>query len=116
MYNSNEHHTEEELVARSIEIGAMEDQLDVKSLAKWTVITIIFVLGLIFTGFELYKGYSYKVAEELGINAQYSDLINAKTSVKERLSTYGVVDETKKIYHIPIDKAIDLTVQAYQSK
>lgn len=115
-YNANEHRSEEELVARSIQIGAMEDQLDVKNLVKWTVITIVFVLTLIFTAFQLYKGYKFKISEEQAINAQYDDLATLRANEKARLSTYGVVDETKKIYHIPLDKAIDLTVQAYQNK
>lgn len=104
------------LFAQSVEFGAMEDKLDVGALWKWTVLTIIFVLALIGTGFQLHTYFVYTIAEEQAINSKYDILVNSQESAKTTLSTSGIVDESKGVYHIPIEKAIDLTVEAYKTK
>lgn len=104
------------LLAQSVEFGAMEDKLDVAALWKWTLLTLTFVLILIATSSQLYKYYSYTIAEEQAINAKYDGLTNYLESVHTQLNTSGVLNNEKMIYHIPIDKAINLTVDSYKSK
>ena len=115
---STQHHTSEEdlIFSQSIDLGVTEDKIDVANLWKWTIFTIVFVLGLIFTAAQLYSYYGYKMAESQAINTKYDTLVNAKESAKKQLATTGLIDESKGQYHIPIDKAIDLTVEAYKTK
>lgn len=107
---------EVDLLAQSIEFGATEDKIDVPSLWKWTLFTITFVLILITTSSQLYTYYTYALAEEQGINAKYDELYNHLEFEHNRLNTSGVVNKEKMEYHIPIEKAIDLTVDSYKSK
>lgn len=106
---------EKELVAQSLEMGAMEDKVDVKNLSKWTAIVIVIVLGLILIGSNLYSFYTFKTAEETAIRTEYKDLKNYKQNVDYRLNNHGIVDDEKKIYHIPVEKAIDIVVKDYQN-
>ena len=93
--------------------GAEQDSVNVGNLFKWTVITIIFVLGLIYTGFQLYTYFTYTTAESQAISTTYEILDTYKMNNEKRLSSYGIVNEDNGIYHLPIEKAIDLTVDAY---
>jgi hypothetical protein len=97
----------------AVNFGAEHDRVNVGNLVKWTVITVIFVLSLIFTGFELYNYSMYTTAESQAINTTYEVLTTYRKSVDDRLSTYGVVDDSKKMYHVPIEKAMQLTIDAY---
>lgn len=107
---------EEILFAENVAFGAEQDKIDVGNLWKWTVITIVFVLTLIGTGYQLYTYFSYQIGEKQANETQYDALVIAQEATETRLNSSGVVDETKGVYHIPVDKAIDLTVQAYQTK
>lgn len=100
----------------AVNFGAEHDNVSVGNLFKWTLIVALIVLGLIFTGFELYKSYSFKTAEEQAILTTYDQLDAYKTTVQSRLNSYGIVNEQKGIYHLPIEKAIDLTIDAYSKK
>lgn len=100
----------------AVNFGAEHDKVDVANLAKWTVITIVFVLILIATGFQLYTYYTYTTAEKQAISTTYENLDTYKIQVNTRLNSYGIADDSKKLYHIPIDKAIEITVNDYSKK
>ncbi len=97
----------------AVGFGAEHDRVNVANLFKWTVITTLFVLGLIFTSFEIYTYQTFKISESQAINTTYEVLTESKKAVNDRLSSYGIVDETKKVYHLPIEKAMQLTIDAY---
>ena len=97
----------------AVGFGAEHDRVNVANLFKWTVITVIFVLGLIFIGFELYTYQTFKTAESQAISTTYEILTESKKAVNDRLSSYGIVDDTKMVYHLPIEKAMQLTIDAY---
>lgn len=99
---------------RSIDSGVSSDGIDMRTLAKWSTLLVIFLTGLILLGMNLYTTYSYEIEMETAINTKYSELKNLQQKANTQLNSYGVVDQENNIYHIPIDKAIETVSENYK--
>ena len=77
-------------------------------------IALIAIASIIVFGFSLYITYSYylKASEasvELVLSAPQPEAIVMQKQINDKLlHTYGIVDGSKKIYRIPIDRAIEI--------
>ena len=97
----------DEEVAHSIEYGVMEDKLNYRKLAFWTitgiVLFVVFVLSLV----NIFDYNKFLTSEKLAQQAEYPEVKQLRENDRQRLNSFGVVDEENSVYHVPIDSAIN---------
>lgn len=95
-------------VGESFKSGFMPDWFNYKTL----VFSMFFIIGLILTFIfgtaQLFHYYQYQIEQETLSTLKYVDTAALKDADRLRLSTTGVIDAEKGVYHIPIDSAIEL--------
>jgi hypothetical protein len=94
----------------SVEKGVMEDTLDIKMLTFWSIITIVFMIAMAYSGYRIYKFYGFQNRADLAISTEYKELKNKQAADAQHLSSFGMVDGEAGVYRIPIDAAINLYV------
>lgn len=97
----------DEEIAHSIDHGVMEDRLNYRKLAFWTitgiVLFVVFVLSLI----NMFDYNKFLTNEQLSAQTEYPNLQELRNNDEQRLNSFGVVDQENKVYHVPIDSAIN---------
>jgi hypothetical protein len=94
----------------SVEKGVTDDVLDIKMITFWSVITILFMIAMAYSGYRIYKFYGFQNRAEQAISTEYKELQQKRATDAQHLSSYGMVDGEAGVYRIPIDTAIDLYV------
>jgi hypothetical protein len=91
--------------------GYETTDIDLKTIAKITVAGLIILLIIIvltwnyFTYSKEREVYNQVLKQE---NPVLQELI---TEANQQLYSYGIVDKEKGIYHIPIERAMELVIQ-----
>lgn len=88
--------------------GVQPDWFDYRILGGGFVFIVTLILVLIFGTAQLYMWASNSVNQEVQSNLKYVDTAKIRLVDKTRLESTGIVDEKTGVYHIPIEKAIDL--------
>ena len=99
--------TEDASFAAAVSHGVQSDELQYGKLFFWSgflIITVIaFVVGLMF-----FSEYSFFNAQQnASVTSTYRQVSTIKAEQTEELNSFGVVDQEKGIYHIPIEEAIN---------
>lgn len=94
----------------SVEKGVMDDALDIKMLTFWSLITIIFMAAMVYSGYRIYKFWGFQSRMEQAVTADYKELRLKKEADAQHLSTFGMVDGEAGVYRIPLESAIDLYI------
>ncbi len=97
-------------VKESFSSGVMPDKFNYSILVGGLVFIVVLVLGMIGGVAELYNYYSYQINVETQQNLKYVEKETLLKASATRLSTTGIVDQAAGIYHIPVDKAMELLV------
>lgn len=98
---------DDEKISRSISHGVMPDDLDIKKLAFWSVLGLIFVVIFVQLLKEMYDQTTLINQEQLSAQSEYYDITEQNRLDREKLSSFGVVDIEQGIYRMPIDSAIN---------
>jgi transposase-like protein len=93
-------------VARSVEHGVMDDQINYKRLVFWSVFGIILVLVFVISLFEMNQYNVQSTQERVSADSEYYQVNQMKRESQEQLDSFGVVDLENGIYRIPIDSVI----------
>lgn len=101
--------------AHSIDKGVTDDVLDIKKLTFWSIITVIYMIVMVYGGYQIYTYWGFKSKMDLAINAEYKELSSKNAQDQEQLSTFGIVNADSGVYRIPIDTAFDLYIQKKSS-
>jgi hypothetical protein len=99
----------------SIEKGVTDDVLDIKKLTFWSIITVIYMIVMVYGGYQIYTYWGFKSKMNLAINAEYKELSSKTALDHQQLNTFGIVNADEGVYRIPIDKAFDLYLQKQSS-
>jgi hypothetical protein len=97
-------------VKESFSSGVMPDKFNYRTLIGGIVAGIVLIVVLILGLSEVFNYYSFVIDRETQNNLKYVEKEMLLEAAKTRLSTTGVIDAEKGVYHIPIDKAMDLLV------
>ncbi len=95
----------------SIEKGVTDDVLNIKALTFWSIITVIYMIVMVYGGYQIYTYWGFKSKMDLAINAEYKELNSKISADQEHLNTFGIVNADSGVYRIPIENAFDLYVQ-----
>jgi hypothetical protein len=95
----------------SIEKGVTDDVLNIKTLTFWSIITVIYMIVMVYGGYQIYTYWGFKSKMDLAINAEYKELNSKISADQEHLNTFGIVNADSGVYRIPIENAFDLYVQ-----
>jgi hypothetical protein len=95
----------------SIEKGVTDDVLNIKALTFWSIITVIYMIVMVYGGYQIYTYWGFKSKMDLAINAEYKELNSKVSADQEHLNTFGIVNADSGVYRIPIENAFDLYVQ-----
>lgn len=95
----------------SIEKGVTDDVLNIKTLTFWSIITVIYMIVMVYGGYQIYTYWGFKSKMDLAINAEYKELNSKVSADQEHLNTFGIVNADSGVYRIPIENAFDLYVQ-----
>ena len=101
--------------AVSVEKGVMDDVLNIKVLTFWSVITVLYMLAMVYGGYRIYKFWGFQSRMEQAISTEYKELHLKRAADAHHLSTFGMVDSTSGVYRMPINAAIDLYVTEQKS-
>ena len=55
----------------SIDKGVTDDVLDIKKLTFWSIITVIYMIVMVYGGYQIYTYWGFKSRMDLAINAEY---------------------------------------------
>jgi len=99
----------------SIDKGVTDDVLDIKKLTFWSIVTVIYMIVMVYGGYQIYTYWGFKSKMDLAINAEYKELSSKNAQDQEQLSTFGIVNADSGVYRIPIDTAFDLYIQKKSS-
>lgn len=103
-------------IGHSVNRGVMPDWLNMKLLAASAVGTIGFVLALVIIVTEFFPYYEYQTQVEINNSTIYHEINDLRQSAEKQLNSAGIIDEENRVYHIPIDNAIDLYLGKNDSK
>ena len=101
--------------SRIVNLGVMEDKLDIKNVTLWTVITTVIVVILIVIAINIYNYFKFDQEFNQAINTQYTEIRNLKTNAQNQLTTFEVISPEEGVFRIPIDSAKTLVIQNYQN-
>ncbi len=87
--------------------GVTEDRLNLKLITKWFSLGVaVIVIAIVFL--VQFAQHSVSKAERMASeSSEFGEVNKLKKEQNEILSTFGVIDLDKGIYHIPIDEVID---------
>jgi hypothetical protein len=97
-------------VKESFGSGVMPDKFNYPTLIGGFLAGIVLIAVLIAGLSEMFNYYSFIIDRETQNNLKYVEKEMLIDAAKTRLSSTGVIDASKGVYHIPIDKAMDLLV------
>lgn len=93
-------------VARSVEHGVMDDQLNYKRLISWSVLGVIlvaiFVKGLI----EMFQYNETLIQERVSADTEFYQVNQLKREARDKINSFGVVDLENGVYRVPVDSVI----------
>ncbi len=101
-------------VKESINYGVTPDTLNYKRLFGYFFGGIILVSVMVYGSKTMFNYFSFKASQEAAINAVFYDIEELRAKDKEILTTFGVVDEDKNLYRVPVDSAITLILNDYK--
>jgi hypothetical protein len=97
-------------VKESFSSGVMPDKFNYSTLVGGLVFIVVLILGMIGGVSELFNYYRYQVNLETQLNLKYVEKETLLSASRTRLSTTGTVDKAAGVYHIPVEKAMELLV------
>lgn len=97
----------DEDISRSVEIGVMTGDLNIKKITFWSIVG--FVILNIFVGilYEMYQRDEQVARERISSTNEYYQVNQLKNQQQKKLSDFSMVDAENGIYRIPIDSAIN---------
>ncbi len=103
----------EEAQEEADEQGVEHEGIAASQIFALTMVTIILIAVLVVVLFQVYGTSVANLRSELAATAENPVLIDTRMQAERLLTQMGPTDE-EGIYRIPIDRAMDLTVEAYQ--
>lgn len=88
--------------------GVNEDKLNYKKLFFWSVLGTAVVAIVVVVLINVYEYTMFTATQKAGAASQYYDIQDLRQNEQETLSSFGLIDADKGVYHIPIDSAISL--------
>lgn len=98
-------------VQKSVEIGVMPDSHNYQTLTVAISSIIAITVVLILIAYNLFDYYHFTQQEQAAYNTEYTQVSTLKSIEQQRLNSSGIIDEENGVYHIPIDKAIELVAE-----
>ena len=98
-------------MARSVDKGVMDDNPNYRRILFWSILgTTIFVVFVVMLA-SIYDFNSYLTQTSTSEESSYYQIKELNEKAEQRLTSFGVIDEEKGIYRIPIDSAITTYVE-----
>lgn len=123
MADNNDHHSEapkgedykievdNDEVADSFSFGAMSDNPNYRRLFFWSTLGLAVFVLFLFIIIGMFDVNKYLTDSDVSTTSTYYQLAELEDKEEEILNSFGVVDDEKNIYRIPIDSAINQYVQ-----
>lgn len=98
-------------VSNSLKQGVMSDNLNYKRLITWAVMGLILATVFVQMLIEIFKINIGRTPEVIAGEHAFYEVTTKKLEAHEKLSTFGVVDDSVGIYRVPIDMVIEQMAQ-----
>ncbi len=96
--------------------GYEKRDVNVNKIVAFTIISLL-VLGAIIVGLnEYFQHYNLQLQYTRVLNKKSNELQELRAREEKMLSTYELLDYTKGIYRIPVDRAMKLMADEYYAK
>ncbi len=91
----------------SVRAGYELHDVSIPAIAAFTIFCLVTIVTSIFA-LDGYFVYSKEKLLNEANNYTYTNLIELRSDEYEKLSNYAIIDKSKGIYQIPIDRAVEL--------
>lgn len=94
-------------IQQSVLQGVMSDDLNYRRLVSWSVIGVIIITIFAQMLIESYEVGIGKMPEQIAGEQAFYKVTHKKNQATKELNSFGVVDEEKGIYRVPVDMVME---------